>query len=70
MTKTYTTADVCEQAHARLLNDPEILAGRRHSYYNPHDEELRYTNLGQKIFNYYYDEVENELIKKGYKKEK
>lgn len=67
--QTYTPADICEEAHARLLNDPEILAGRRHSYYNPHDEEIRYTNLGQKIFNYYYDEVENELINKGYKQE-
>lgn len=56
--KTYTNADVCEEAHNRLLKDPEVLAGARHSYYNPHDECIQYTKLGQRIFNYYQEEVE------------
>lgn len=58
--KNYNTADICEEAHKRLLKDPEIMGGARHSYYDRHEEELKYTKLGQRIFNYYFDEVEKE----------
>ena len=60
---TYNTADICEEAHKRLLNDPEIKAGARHSYYNRHTDDIMYTKLGQRVFDYYFNEVEIELNK-------
>ncbi len=69
-TLTFNRSDVCEEAHNRMLKDPEIAGGVRHSYYNRHDDCLMYTKLGQKVFNYYADEVEQELINLGYKDER
>lgn len=58
MTKLYNTADICEEAHGKMLQDPEIIGGARHSYYDRHEETMKYTKLGQRVFDYYFNEVE------------
>lgn len=77
--KTYTMADVCEKAHElteTLCNHEGIAMDCDNE--NPcedpaqdHEDEdnVHYSREAQEIFNSFYDEVENDFIERGYKKE-